>query len=148
MKKYVFVSLLALVAMVFTACDDMTTPRHKKTIDLVANLSSWNFDSNTGQYFCHFDVADLTANVYNYGEISISHEYNSGTPKAYQVPLPETTYLVQNLDDGQGGTVPYYYQEHIDYVVGIGYVEIFLTISDYYYEYSPDAMVFRMQMTY
>ena len=100
-------------------------------------------------FYCHFDVPELTVRAYKYGEVSINREYNSGTSNAYQVALPETTYLSEDLDDGNGGTTPYYYQQHIDYTYGIGFVEIFCKISDFYYEgFTPDAMVFRMQLTY
>lgn len=149
MKKYVFISLFALVAVAFTACTSADAPQHKRTVDLVANSSSWTFDEGANMYFCHFDVAEITSNVYNYGEFSVNREYNTGTPNAYQVALPETTYQQVDLDNGDGTSSPYYFQQHIDYAVGIGFVEVFCTISDFYYEgFSPEGMLFRLQMTY
>ena len=149
MKKFIVISLLALVGVMFTACDNMNTPKQKRTVDLVANKNAWTFDDGVNMYFCHFDVPELTAQVYNYGEVSVNREYNNGTPNAYQVALPETSYIAIDLDNGDGTTSPYYYQQHIDYAYGIGFVEVFLTISDYYYEdFAPEAMIFRMQMTY
>ncbi len=144
MKKYVFISLLALVALVFTGCQSADAPQHKKTVDLVANASSWSFDDGANMYYCHFDVPEITSKVYNYGEFSVNREYNSGTPRAYQVTLPETTYLQADVE---GGTV--FYQQHLDYAIGVGFIEVFCTISDFYYDdFSPDAMLFRLQMTY
>ena len=152
MKKYVFISLLALVALVFTGCTDCNckhepTPEcqfHKKTVDLVANASSWSFDDGANMYYCHFDVPEITSTVYNYGEFSVNRKYNSGTQNAYQVALPETTYLQADVE---GGTV--FYQQHLDYAIGVGFIEVFCTISDFYYDgFSPDAMLFRLQMTY
>lgn len=149
MKKFVMISVLALVAVVFTACTSEDTPKHKKTIDLVAKTNTWSFDDGANMYYCHFDVDEITSQVYNYGEFSVHREYNSGKPNAYQVALPETTYCVEELDNGDGTTSPYYYQQHIDYAVGVGFVEVFLTISDYFYEgFQPESMLFRLQMTY
>ena len=149
MKKFIVISLLALVGVMFTACDNINKPKQKRTVDLVANKNAWTFDNDVNMYFCHFDVPELTAQVYNYGEVSVNREYNNGTQNAYQVALPETSYIAIDLDNGDGTTSPYYYQQHIDYAYGIGFVEVFLTISDYYYEdFSPEAMLFRMQMTY
>ena len=148
MKKYVFIGLLALVAVVFTACNN-NDPLRKKTVDLVVNTNNWEFDNSANMFFCHFNVPEMTAEVYNYGEVSISHEYNPGTQNAYQVALPETVYRQEDLDNGDGTTSPYYYQQHLDYAIGVGFVEIFCTISDFYYkDYTPDAMLFRMQITY
>ena len=149
MKKYVFISLLALVALVFTGCQSADAPQHKKTVDLVANASSWSFDDGANMYYCHFDVPEITSKVYNYGEFSVNREYNSGTPRAYQVALPETTYLQEEVDDGHGTISVINYQQHLDYAIGVGFIEVFCTISDFYYEgFSPDAMLFRLQMTY
>jgi len=149
MKKYIFICLMAVVAMVFAACESNNAKFHKMTIDLVVKQSNWDFDNTTGQFFCHFEVPELTAQVYDYGEISVNREYNSGKANAYQVSLPETTYRYIDLDNGDGTTTPYYYQEHVDCAYGIGFVEVFVTVSDFYYEgYTPDAMLFRLQMTY
>ena len=151
MKKYLFICLLAVMAVGFTSCESENAPKNKRTIDLIVKQSAWDFDQSANMFYCHFDVPELTARVYNYGEVSINREYNSGTSNAYQVALPETTYKSEQLTDSVGNPVDeyFYYQQHIDYTYGIGFVEIFCTISDFYYEgFTPDAMVFRMQLTY
>ena len=96
-------------------------------------------------FFCHFTVDMLTAEVYNYGEVSVSREYNSGTNKAYQVALPETSYKVE-----QDGENKFYYAQLVDYAYGVGFIEVFYTISDYFYPegFTPEGMVFRAQLTY
>ena len=146
MKKYLFISLLAIVGAMFAACE-VNDPTVMKTIDLSVKGNQWAVDSlgfNKYFYYCSFDVPELTEDVYNYGEISVNREYNSGTKNAYQVALPETTYRVDTIEGN-----PYYYAQHIDYAYGIGFVEVFVTISDYYYdEYVPETMLFRLQMTY
>lgn len=148
MKKVSFLSLLLVVLLGFTSCNQQEQQPckfHKQTIDLVVAQQDWQFDSQTQQFFCHFDIDELTADMYNYSEVSVSHEYNSGTKNAYQVALPETSYMVE-----QDGTNTFYYQQHIDYIYGIGYIEIFYTVSDFFYAdgWKPDGMLFRMQLTY
>lgn len=157
MKKVSFLFVFAALLLGFVSCESKQeckcdpTPCqfHKKTIDLVVDQDKWAFDNDTKQFYCHFDIEELTADVYNYGEVSISREYNSGTKNAYQVALPMSQYMVEEVDDGQGGTTNVYYTQHIDYRVGIGDVEVQLTNSDYFYEaQNPESMIFRLQLTY
>ena len=150
MKKYVFICLMAVVAAGMTSCKNdkectcVPCQFRQQTLDLVVLQKDWTYDSNAKMYFYRFDVPELTAEVYNYGEVSINREYNNGTQNAYQVALPETTYQQTTVD---GNT--YYFQQHIDYAYGIGFVEIGITISDFYYDdFTPTDMIFRMQMTY
>ena len=149
MKKYVFICLLAVTGLAMTSCQK-GEPFHKKTVDMTVTTSQWDFDAKANMFFCHFDVPEITADVYNYGEVSVSREYNSGKANAYQVALPETTYMQIELDNGDGTTSPYFYQQHIDYTVGVGFVEVFCIISDFYYEegWTPDPMLFRLQLSY
>ena len=147
MKKYVFISMLALVTMVFTGCDK-GLEFHKKTIDLLVNTNEWKFDDEAHQFYAHFKLDLITAVVYDYGEFSVSREMVDNENKPYQVALPMSLYL---QDPGSGD----FYTQHIDYRVGVGYVEIQLTNSDWAYEtdgkgdfIKPESMVFRMQLTY
>ncbi len=152
MKKYLLIGLLAMMGLGMTSCSNTCDCKHepvipcqfnKKTIDLVAQMSDWAFDTNANMYYCHFDLPELTSDIYNYAEVSINREYKTGTKDAYQVALPETTYLTETVNNQN-----VFYQQHIDYAYGVGFVEIFLTFSDYVYDQQPDPMVFRMQLTY
>ena len=149
MKKYVFIAFLALATACMNSCkvSDCKCPEHHvqtETIDLHVKKSAWNFDNSLQAFYCRFDVEELTTKVYNYGEVSINHEYNSGTPDAYQVALPETLYKETVI-----GEQPYYFSEHIDYAYGVGFVEVMVTISDFYYEdFTPEEMYFRLQLTW
>ncbi len=161
MKKVVFFCMMSLVVLGMTSCnecrcDHSTKPGgtepvcyyHAQTLDLVVNKNQWAFDDQMGMFYCSFDVPEITANVYNYGTFNLFREYNSGAQNAYQVALPETSYLSAEEDDGQTKKIVYY-QQHIDYTVGIGVVEVFLTISDFFYDgFTPDAMHFRLQLIY
>lgn len=148
MKKYLLIGLVALMGLGMTGCtinssSEPSERMHKQTIDLNVKASSWIWDAGANMYYCHFDLPELTGDIYNYAEVSINREYNTGSSKAYQVALPETTYLTEKVNNQD-----YFYQQHIDYAYGVGFVEIFLTFSDYIYDQQPDPMVFRMQLTY
>ena len=154
MKKYLFISLFALVAIMFTGCEKkQQEPEpcrfHKLTLDLVVDQRDWQFDNDTKQFYYHFDIDELTADVYNYAELSISREFNAGTKDAYQVALPMSTYLEEEVDNGDNTVSTVYYTQHIDYRFGIKYVEIQVTNSDHIYAAeNPESMIFRMQLTY
>ena len=146
MKKYLLIGLVAMMGLGMTGCTINNEPSermHKQTIDLNVKASSWIWDAGANMYYCHFDLPELTGDIYNYAEVSINREYNTGSSKAYQVALPETTYLTEKVNNQD-----YFYQQHIDYAYGVGFVEIFLTFSDYVYDQQPDPMIFRMQLTY
>lgn len=148
MKKYLLIGLVAMMGLGMTGCtinssNEPSERMHKQTIDLNVKASSWIWDAGANMYYCHFDLPELTSDIYNYAEVSVNREYNTGSSKAYQVALPETTYLTEKVNNQD-----YFYQQHIDYAYGVGFVEIFLTFSDYVYDQQPDPMVFRMQLTY
>ncbi len=148
MKKYLLIGLVAMMGLGMTGCtinssSEPSERMHKQTIDLNVKANSWVWDAGANMYYCHFDLPELTSDIYNYAEVSINREYNTGSSKAYQVALPETTYLTEKVNNQD-----YFYQQHIDYAYGVGFVEIFLTFSDYVYDQQPDPMVFRMQLTY
>lgn len=154
MKKYLFIAMMAAVSIVFAGCEknDPCTCKHepqvpcsfhKTTVDIPVAANEWTYDSETRQYFVHVPVEALTQDVYDFGDITIFHEYHHGTQQAFQVALPETTYETDPND------ATYHYQQHIDYALGIGFVEIIITISDFYYnDFVPQDAMFRMQLTY
>ena len=154
MKKYLFICLMALVAISFTGCvfNDSTAPEckfHTKSIYLTVYQKEWQFDNDNQQFFAHFDLPDLTATIYNYGNYSLHREYNTGNPDAYQVALPQSIFCSEAIDDGQGGTQTVYYTQMVDYRVGVGYVEIQVTNSDFFYPATnPETMNFHLQLMY
>ena len=157
MKKYLIIGLLAVMVLGMTSCStcdckhEPTIPCqfNKKTIDLIVYQQEWKFDNDTKQFYAHFDLPELTSDIYNYGNYSLHREYNAGTKNAYQVALPESSFRVEEIDDGQGGTQNIYYTQMVDYRVGVEYVEIQVTNSDYFYEAAnPETMNFRLQLTY
>ena len=160
MKKYAFLCLLVLVTFVQTGCvfqTDSHTPDckfHTKTIDLPVKQNEWMYDINNDQFYAHFELKEITANIYNYGNFSIHREYNSGLNAAYQVALPESKFMTEVINNNGTQTILYYTQL-VDYRVGVGYVDIQVTNSDFSYPIddqknliNPEEMLFRLQLIY
>ena len=143
--------MMAVMGVLLSGCEQ-GQPFHKTTVDMTVTTSQWDFDQSANMFFCHFDVPEITSDVYNYGEVSVNREYNSGTKNAYQVALPETSYKVEyEVNEATGDTTnTFYYAQHLDYAYGVGFVEVFCTISDFFYPegWTPDPMLFRLQMSY
>ena len=155
MKKYVLISLLALVAMCFTACEDRGPRVQRESVYMTVEQNEWKWDNEAEQFYAHFNVPEITANVYNYGNYCLYREYNTGTKDAYQVGLPQSLYLWENVQDSTGADVTIYYQQLVDYRVGVGYVEIQVTNNDFFYAedeqgylINPEKMVFHLQLMY
>lgn len=147
MKKYVYICVVALMAAMLTSCDRNEPCRfHKVNVDFRVPVSSWTFDSNNGWFSAVYETSVLTAAVYDYGTWTMSHEYNPGTANAFLIQLPELKFL----DDQDAAGNTFYYTQRIDYEVGVGYVRVFVTNSDYsYYEgWKPEEMCFHMQIVY
>ena len=109
----------------------------------------WVWDTDKQYFFYDFDVNALTADVYNFGTITLSREYNFGKNNAYQVALPESTYKLDQQINGNDTTyVPY--TQYIDYAFGVKWVQVTLRNSDYIYpnDYEPEEMHFRLQLVY
>jgi hypothetical protein len=116
---------------------------------LTVYQKEWTFDNDTKQFYAHFDLPELTSDIYNYGNYSLHREYNTGNPDAYQVALPQSIFCSEEIDDGQGGTQTLYYTQMVDYRVGVGYVEIQVTNSDFFYPATnPETMNFHLQLMY
>ncbi len=152
MKKLFFIGLLAFVVLGLTSCQSNSTSLHKDTRTLVVKANQWYFDEKQNSFFCHFDVPQLTKDVYQYADVSVYREYYHDTEYAYQTALPETSYHVEHEYDEATGEVlnTFYYEQHVDFTYGVQFVEVFFTISDFYYpaDFTPGDMRFRLQLTY
>ena len=150
MKKYLFINLVALLSLVLTGCEKKNEPcqctqEHltKATVDFRVPKNVWTYDQDNAWFSAVYETEKLTEYVYDYGTWTVSHEYNPGTEDAFLIQLPELRFL---LDEASGA----YYTQRIDYEVGVGYVRVYVTNSDYtYYEnWQPDEMYFHMQIVY
>ena len=150
MKKQLFI--VALLAFVLTGCKDTAkvSNTQTETFDLTVLHKDWSFDDKARQFYCHFDLPEITTQLYNYGNWTVSREYNKGDKNAYQVALPMSCFMTDTLSNGSVA----YYTQYIDYRLGVGYIEVQLTNSDYLYVYqggkpvAPEDMDFRLQLMY
>ena len=150
MKKYLFLALA--LALVLTGCQEKVVCNfHSETIYLPAYQSDWEFDYDAQQFFCHFDVPEITRDVYDNGIWTVSCEFGRKSKNPYMVALPMSVFMTDTLSD----LSVVYYTQYFDYRVGVGYVEVQATMSDYLYPTDPkgnlvppEAMTFRLQMTY
>jgi hypothetical protein len=147
MKKGVFFALMAVVIIGLSSCErtkiiNEPCQFNKKTIDMPIKSSEWKFDDENRQFYAHFNISALNADVYDYGTFSMYREYNYGTKDAYQVALPQSVFMTDTFEERS----VVYYTQYIDYRVGIGYLDIQLTNSDYQYgQENPESMLFRFQ---
>ena len=143
MKKYLFIATLMLAMLGLTSCENSSS-LSSETWDLIVKQADWKWDANNEQYYYHFDVPEITANVLKFGTVTVSHVYNYDTQDVYLAALPESIYCTYT----EGGETKYYTQ-HIEALIGLKWVEIVLTNSDYIYDsQKPSTMRFRMQVLY
>ena len=151
MKNRVFLGLLAVLCLFLSACESSNDCKYRTTtLDITVQSPDWKFDDDTKQYYYHAGVPEITSQIYNYGNWTICREYFARTADAYQVALPQSEFMVEEqTDEETGKSYLYYYTRYIDYRVGVGYVEIQVTNSDYYYDTkNPESMTFRLQLIY
>ena len=149
MKRYLFIGVVAMMLLGMTSCKN--EPQfHKSALYLTVAQNEWKYDDTNAQFYAHFNLPEITANVYNYGNYSLHRVYNFETANEYQVALPETVYLMEiYTDETTSETYEYYYQQQVNYRIGPGYVEIQVTNSDYMYAPgNPERMDFHLQLTW
>lgn len=154
MKKSLF---FLLAALVICSCRGPMGPEgpqgpkgdgmNWKIVDL--DITQWDYSNYTDNnyYFAKYEVPALTNFVFTDGNVNgyILLKENGET---IQHSLP---YVLHKYEiDGNGD--PIYYTETIDFVYGVGWVQIEVRDSDFAYEGDasivPNAMSFRVVMTY
>lgn len=149
MKKGLFISLLMCLVMVFVGCESRTQEPcrfNKVNVDFSVPKGSWAYDTENKWFSYYYQTSVITPSIYDYGTWTMSHEYNPRTENAYLIQLPEFQFYELPIDENTS----YFYTQRIDYEVGVGYVRVYLTNSDYIYPdgWTQDEMYFHMQITY
>ena len=141
--------------MVFTGCEKNEPCTCKQvTYELRVDQDEWEFDDNTHQFFAHFTIKELTGDVLKYGVVSATRVIKENN-NTYQVALPMSSYLGEEIEYTDGTKDTIFYTQHIDYRYGEKYVDVQLINSDWSYYIdnnenyiNPDAMTFIMRITY
>jgi len=148
MKHRVIIGLIALVSFFVASCstnEPDTRSLRKVTIDFNVPQNAWAFDDQNQWYSYYYPTSQISEQVYNYGTWTMSHEYNPGTANAFMIALPEFRFK-QAYDDQQQLVN---YTQRIDYEVGLGYIRVYITNSDYLYDQTDlEEMSFHMQVVY
>lgn len=159
MKKVVFIFLSAVL---LCACEGPVGPQgpqgpqgegmNWKIVDLnnVGSQSSpWDYSnySDNNYYFAKFDVPALTNFVFTDGNVN-GYILLTENGQTIQHSLP---YVLHKYEKDASGN-PIYYTETVDFVYGVGWVQIEVRDSDFAYEDNaqivPNQMSFRIVMTY
>ena len=156
MKKYLMLALLALTLFScgYNPKDEPFALQytHRRVIDLQidATKGEWAYPNlNDNNYFyAQFSMPEIDANVYNNGVVQVYREFDSGTNKAVQMPLPYVRLNEYAVTDEDNNTTWLNYTETVDFEYGIGSLNIFYTASDFDYEidtsFVPETMNFRV----
>lgn len=118
-------------------------------VQLNVPANAWKYSGEIdNNYFCAtVKVPELTEDAFDYGVVSMYRTYNYDKEDASQIVLPYVR-LCEEVTD----TDTFFYTETVDYEYGIGWVNIYYTVSDFIYEvdpsFAPVAMQFRLVIAY
>lgn len=111
--------------------------------------SPWEYTSfsDNNYYFAKFSVPALTSFVFTDGNVN-GYIYMQENGQLIQHSLP---YVLHKYQKDTNGNV-FYFTETVDFVYGVGWVQIEVRDSDFAYEDNvnivPDIMKFRIVMTW
>lgn len=147
-KKNAIFFLFAI--LLFTSCEGRQGPQgpkgdgmNWKIVDI--SVKEWRLvESVEGNYYrSTWDVPELTEFVFTDGNVNgYIYLYDEKGAK-YQHDLPYSL-PIRVVENGQ----TFDYTRVIDFVYGVGWVELQLTNSDFVYPTAPEAMDFRIVMTW
>lgn len=116
------------------------------------NLYSVEYDLRPGDwtamdtfFSATLDVKEITKSVLRNGTVQCFLVYEDGS----QACLPMTRYLSYEYEnEGTGTTETAYYQKMIDFEYSVGTVNVYYSMSDFYYEQYPEKMTIRVVIHY
>ena len=116
------------------------------------NLYSVEYDLRPGDwtamdtfFSATLDVREITKSVLHNGTVQCFIVYEDGS----QACLPMTRYLsYEYVNEETGTTETAYYQKMIDFEYSVGTVNVYYSMSDFYYEQYPEKMTIRVVIHY
>jgi len=117
----------------------------------IADLSvtQWDYSNfaDNNYFYAKFDVPALTSYVFTDGNVN-GYIFMKENNELIQHSLPYVIHIEEVDNQGQA----YFYTRTVDFVYGVGWVQIEVRDSDFEYEVNsslaPDKMDFRIVMTY
>lgn len=155
MKKSIllFTVMLMIVGCNTTVVKDGVT---LKTVSVKVNANEWKYTQqsatdqfNNNYFFAFVDMPEITAEVFDYGEVKAYLVYDRlSTYYARKHLLPYVLHKEEQTTTGNW----LYYTQTIDFTYGIGWAEFNFRTSDFAYEdnlnINPPAMEFDIVITY
>lgn len=144
-KRCSFLLFLGLVlAIGLSSCKYEYNEAEKGTkfnsITKTITVRSVDWMEADGYFFFSCDVPELTNEVCKYGTVTCYQDLD-----AYQIALPKTQH--KSVVDAENNII--YYTQTLDFIYGVGFIEIDLTNSDFFYEKSDlENMTFRLQLVW
>ena len=91
------------------------------------------------------NVPELTEEIFDGGVVKMYRTFDYDSQYPTQIEMP---YVKLKEEYPEGGGEPFRYTELLDYDFGIETVNIYFTVSDFYYGFKPGAMLFRCVLLY
>jgi len=149
-NKTLLITLFAALAILTTSCRKDPVPQCSyKIVNITVPKESWSYsDQDDNNYFtAEIDVPELSEEAFDGGILNVYRTFNFDKSNASQQLLPSVRLLEEKV-----GNDMYRYTESIDYEYGIGWLNIYYTLSDFVYdqtlEYDPGDMTFRLVLVY
>lgn len=146
--------LLVIASVAFSSCvgpqgpqgpqGEPGTSTQWKIINLTVPTGNWELASNDDDtnpyYYATFDVPELDDFIYDQGLTKCYIEFNRGTDNAYQQELPYVRHFEAYNDNNE----QIIWTQTVDYDFGIGFVNVYVTFSDFFVDERPETMDFRL----
>ena len=139
-KLLIFLGCIALPILM--SCDREVEYDQMYSAEYDIRSSDWAWVDS--YYTVALDVKQITRQVCSTGSVQCFIVYSDGS----QACLPLQRYLSYEYTDDTGQTATGYYSKMIDFEYGVGTVNIFYQMSDFYYEESPEAIRIRVVVHY
>ena len=101
-----------------------------KQIDFTIRSTDWDvqeLDGGACLIYRQLDVPQITSNVVNYGDVTVSRKLKDANGNVVWTPLP--CVRAQYMD--YGTVDEYLYSTYLDFEWGLGYVMVFYTATDF-----------------
>ena len=153
MKKILFTLLIGLTMLSCTTT--VVSEVEMQTIDVYVSANDWHYTEYVqgnspfanNYFYAIVDVPEITASVFDKGEVKAYVVYDYKTPDASKHILPYVRHYEEELSDGSW----HYYTETVDCLYGPGWVEFNYRASDFAYEdnvnINPVGMRFSIVIT-
>ena len=132
MKKVLF----SFLAVLFLAVACQSPPEPPIVINVEVRNTNWvhTWADHGDLFSCLIPVPQLTRNIANNGAVMVYLEWTENRV-TWQRPLPQAIPATDGVN---------LWTEHIDFEFSAGFIQIFFTISDFYYEWLPGTHNFRI----